>query len=115
MVAIKSIAMSLIIWIAAGCATATVGSYQAACEKRHSNFSEMVLCLKAAIAEDRRPTNWLDPLDRRQMSSNASVKLYILKAEQLTQQVQRGELTDLEARLALQELYVRLQLYDRFR
>jgi len=65
----------------------------------HSDFSEMVLCLKTAIAEDRRPA----------MSSDARVKLYVLKAEQLRQQVQRGELTDLEARLALQELYVRLR------
>jgi hypothetical protein len=100
MVTIKPIAMSLIICIAAGCAT--VGTYQEGCEKQHSDFSEMVLCLKAAIAGDRRPA----------MSSDAGVKLYVLKAEQLGQQVQRGELTDQEARLTLQELYVRLRLYE---
>ena len=108
MVTIKPIAMSLIICIATGCAT--VGTYQAGCEKQHSDFSEMVSCLKAAIAEDRRPV-W-EFRSPTAMSSNASVKLYVLKAEQLTQQVQRGELTDLEARVALQELYVRLKLYE---
>lgn len=40
--------------------------------------------------------------------SDAKVKLYILKADQLSQMVQKGELSDLDARVVLQELYVRL-------
>jgi len=79
-----------------GCAT--VGSYQADCEKQHSAFPEVVLCLKTALAKDQPAA-----------SKDARVRLYLLKADQLSQRVQRGELSDLDARVTLQELYVNLK------
>ena len=79
----------------AGCAT--VGTYQTQCESRHAAFPEMVLCLKDALASAPR-----NPM------SDAVVKLYMLKADQLSQMVQKGELSDVDARVALQELYIRL-------
>ena len=80
----------------AGCAT--VRSYQAQCEKQHAAFPDVVTCLKTAVASDPNP---------RFMSSEER-KLYLLKAEQLSQQVQKGEISDLDARVALQQLYVNL-------
>lgn len=94
---VKRTAILLVACLAYGCAT--VGSYQTECEKRHRAFPDVVVCLKAAVAED--PRWW--------MSSNASVKLYLLKAEQLSERVQRGEMSDLDARVAVQALYVDLQ------
>lgn len=85
----------------AGCISGctTVGSYQADCEKQHSAFPDVVRCLKDALAKDWRPS----------ASKDARVRLYLLKADQLSQRVQRGELSDLDARVALQELYVNLK------
>lgn len=79
----------------AGCAT--VGSYQAQCEKQHAAFPDVVTCLKTAVASDPNP---------RFMSEER--KLYLLKAEQLSLQVQKGQISDLDARVALQQLYVDL-------
>ena len=80
-----------------GCAS--IGSYQAECEKRSEAFAEIVQCLKASVASDSRPG----------MSKDARVKLYLLKADQLSQKVQSKEISELDAKVALQELYVRLK------
>lgn len=91
----KFIFPATVVGLLVGCAT--VGTYQTQCESRHAAFPEMVLCLKDALASDRR-----NPM------SDAKVKLYVLKADQLSQMVLKGEINDLDARVALQELYVRL-------
>ena len=80
-----------------GCAT--VGSYQSQCEKQNAAFADVVTCLKTALAADWRPA----------MSTDAKVKLYLLKADQLSQMVQKGEISELDARVKLQELYVHLK------
>ena len=95
MVTGKLVFVTTVVGLLAGCAT--VGSYQTQCESRHAAFPDIVLCLKDALTSDRR-----EPM------SDAKVKLYILKADQLSQMVQKGELSDLDARVVLQELYVRL-------
>jgi len=43
------------------------------------------------------------------MQNNPEVKLYLLKAEQLSEKVQKGEISDLDARVELQTLFVNLR------
>jgi len=78
----------------------SVGNYQTACEQMNSSFPEVVQCLKTSLASDAR------------MAGNAKVKLYTLKADQLSQMVQKKELSEIDARVALQELYVRLKRHE---
>ena len=87
----------LLVLSISGCAT--VGSYQSACEQEYSKLSDIVACLKKKIASDSRAS----------MKRDARVKLYLLKADQLVQYVQQGKLSEIDARVALQELYVRLK------
>lgn len=78
-----------------GCAT--VGKKQAECENQYSAFSEIVTCTKEAFAKNARAKN------------NADFKLYILKGEQLAEQVKFKEITDLDAKVEWQRLYVDLK------
>lgn len=78
-----------------GCAT--VGKKQAECENQYSVFSEIVSCTKEAFANDARAKN------------NPNFKLYILKGEQLAEKVKSKELTDLDAKVEWQKLYVELK------
>lgn len=77
-----------------GCAS--VGSLQADCERTNQTFPAAMSCLESKIAQDGR------------LSGNTDVKLYTLRARQLSQQVQAGEISDLDARVALQQLFVQL-------
>lgn len=79
-------------------ACATVGSYQDACEQQYAAFPDVVVCLKAKLSADWRPA-----------ARDSRVKLYLLKADQLSQMVQKGEMSEINARVALQELYVKLK------
>ncbi|MCJ8500131.1 hypothetical protein [Desulfatitalea alkaliphila] len=83
-------------FLCAGCAT--IGSYQAQCEQQTSSFPEMVACLKAKVTSDWRPSK-----------RNQKVKLYLLKADQLSYKVQSGEITEIDAKVELQELYLALK------
>jgi|SRR3989344_91680 len=95
MIKMKHILVLTIVGVLVGCAS--VGSYQEQCEKQHVAFSNMVLCLKTAISSNSRS------------AKDARVKLYLLKADQLSEQVQKGKISELDARVALQELYVVLK------
>lgn len=95
MIKMKHILALTIVGVLAGCAS--VGSYQEQCEIQHAAFSDMVRCLKTTISSNSRA------------AEDARVKLYLLKAEQLSQQVQKGEIGELDARVSLQELYVLLK------
>jgi hypothetical protein len=77
-----------------GCAAGK--SYQRECEEQTATFPAMVRCLKTALDADRRPYS-------------EETKLYVMKAEQLSQKVQRQEMSDADARVALQELRVQLK------
>ncbi len=90
-----SIALFVLAFYLGGCTT--VGNYQAECEQKNSLFPDVVQCLKTSLASDSR------------MARNSRVKLYTLKADQLSQMVQKKEITEIDARVALQELYVRLK------
>lgn len=84
-------------------ACATVGQLQADCESKSGTFPEMATCLRTAVAASDRPG----------MQSNPEVKLYLLKADQLSQRVSKGEISDLDARVELQTMYVNLRNQQR--
>ena len=78
-----------------GCVT--VGKKQAECENQYSKFSEIVACTKEAFANDARA------------KSNPDFKIYILKGQQLAEKVESKEITDLDAKVEWQNLYVDLK------
>ena len=96
----------LVALLLAGCATLSVGSAQEQCEKRHAAFPDVVTCLKDAVASGS--ASWGGAYINLSSKPTPELKLYLLKAEQLSQQVQKGEISDLDARVALQQLYVDL-------
>lgn len=78
-----------------GCTT--VGSIQADCQKSTSTFGAMAQCIEIGISQQPR------------LAANPSVELYRLKARQLAQRVDTGQLSDLDARVELQQLFVSLK------
>lgn len=96
-----------------GCATVVgVGYLQTECESKTKTFPEMANCLKLSIETHPRcgrlPAT-ATPTSKTCFNSSpndSSVKLYLLKAEQLSQGVQKKEISDLDARVELQKLYV---------
>ena len=78
-----------------GCAK--VSDYQASCEQRYQKLSDMANCLDASVKNDSR------------MASAPTPKLYVLAAKMLGQGVDEGKISDAQARLELQNLYVQLQ------
>lgn len=109
-----------------GCATATrldVTQLQSTCEKNNRAFPEVADCLKNAITTLQRcasaaEVGTLGVVLRDAMAgtkecytsdiSDSALRLYLLKAEQLSQRVQKHEIADLDARVTLQQLYVEL-------
>ncbi|HGF8972907.1 TPA: hypothetical protein ACJCXU_004451 [Yersinia enterocolitica] len=81
--------------ILAGCAK--VSDYQVKCEQQYSKFSEMATCLDNSVKTDSR------------LASAATPKLYVLTAKMLGEGVDQGKITDSQARLELQNLYVNMQ------
>jgi len=94
------LAVSLIFASLAGCAT--VGRLQASCEKTSTTFPELAACLNTSIAES----------GSSRMQNNPEVKLYVLKAEQLSQRVKNNEMSDIDARVELQTMYVNLKNHE---
>lgn len=78
-----------------GCAT--VGSYQAECEQKNTEFKNIVQCLKISTSSDSR------------MINNPKIKLYLLKADQLNQKIENKEISEIDAKLELQEYYLKLK------
>jgi hypothetical protein len=79
----------------AGCAN--IGTKQAACEQQYEKFSEIVSCTKVAVAENRKWKN------------DASAKYYVLRGEQLVEDMNSGKITELSARTEWQKLFVELK------
>lgn len=78
-----------------GCAN--VGSLQAECENTTSTFNQMVSCLDGRIKQDGR------------LARSQEVKLYMLRAQQLSQQVESKQIGELDAKVELQRLFVQLK------
>lgn len=81
----------------AGCATSGT-EMQAECEALHSKFPDIYHCTYSAVAA-RNP----------RILKDARAKLYLLRGEQLAQQVDDGKLSSLDAKVAWQQLYVELK------
>lgn len=78
-----------------GCAK--VSDYQVSCEQRYSKLSDMASCLDSSVKNDSR------------MATAPTPKLYVLAAKLLGQSVDEGKISDAQARLELQNLYVNMQ------
>ena len=77
-----------------GCTS--VGKIQAGCEQTSPTFPELATCLRTSIAGS----------DSSRMQNSPEVKLYLLKADQLSERVKKREISDLDARVELQQLYL---------
>ncbi|HCU2310641.1 TPA: hypothetical protein OUJ77_000630 [Klebsiella aerogenes] len=89
------IAVLIPIIILSGCAK--VSDYQASCEQRYAKLSDVANCLDISVKNDSR------------MASASTPKLYVLAAKMLGQGVDEGKISDAQARLELQNLYVNIQ------
>lgn len=78
---------------------AKVRHYQTACESQYAAFPAMVACLKGKIAQDRRMQSSQD---------TDLVRLYVTYADAAAAKVISGDMTEVDAKLALAELYTRL-------
>lgn len=76
-----------------GCATGT--AMKAECESRHSNFPEIVQCTKTLIAQ-RNPG----------LMNDERAKLYVWRGEQLAQAVTDGRISNIDAKVAWQQMLV---------
>lgn len=86
--------------VAYGCATA--GQYQSSCEKAHPDFAGMAACIKASVASDNR-------------INKEDLKLLAMKAEQLSGRVQSGQMSEIDARVELQQMVVDIDSAERAR
>ena len=84
--------------ILAGCATA--GQYQAECEKIYPQFGDMVSCLKERVNADWRSNR---PGDQ------PFVHRYLLEADKLAAMVQNKQISEIDARIRLSDLYMQLR------
>jgi len=82
-----------------GCAK--VSDYQASCEQRYSKLSDVATCLDISIKNDYR------------MGTAATPKMYVLAAKFLGQKVDSGDITDMQARMELQNLYINMQRQEK--
>jgi uncharacterized lipoprotein YajG len=78
-----------------GCAN--IGTKQSACEQQYEKFAEIVSCTKGAIDENRKWKN------------DAQAKYYVLRGEQLVEEIRGGKITELDARTEWQKLFVELK------
>lgn len=81
--------------IIAGCAS--VNTIQADCESTTSTFKELASCVTDGVRKE--PS----------LAGSDEGKLYLLKVEQLGGQVETGKISDLDARVELQQLAVQLK------
>lgn len=75
---------------------ATANAYQAECETQHPKFTEMVACLDKKISSNQF------------LSREPKPKLYLLTAKDLSSKVSNGSITEDQARLQLETLYVEI-------
>ena len=88
---------SLVATLLSACAI-TGTQMQAECESKHQNFSEMYWCTKEAVST-RNPT----------ILTDARAKLYLLRGEQLAQEVDDRKISSLDAKVIWQNLFIELR------
>ena len=85
----------VLICLIASCAT--VEKRQVACEEQYSKFLDIYSCTKQSIALDAR------------LNKDAGVKLYLLKGEQLVEQLNNSKISEIDAKTEWQKLFVELK------
>lgn len=90
------IALPILILALAGCAASGTQT-QAACETKSNDLGAIVRCTKDTLAE-KNPAKLQD----------AKAKLYLLRGEQLAADVAAGRMSNIDARVAWQKIYVDL-------
>jgi ABC-type uncharacterized transport system auxiliary subunit len=80
--------------ILAGCAN--MGKAQMQCEKQYQNFADIVQCTKNAFADNARVT------------ADARTRAYFLRGDQLVDQIKRGKISELDAKVEWQKMYLEL-------
>ena len=93
---LKRALLIAVITILAGCASGT--AMKAECEARYSDFPDIVRCTKALIAE-RRPG----------LMEDERAKLYVWRGEQLAKAVTEGRISNLDAKVAWQQMLIQGQ------
>lgn len=83
-----------------GCAK--VSDYQAKCEMQSDQLSVVADCLNKSVLSDSR------------MSDSPLTKMYVLAAKYLGEKVDAGEISDSQARLELQNFYMKLQAQENY-
>lgn len=86
----------LLCTLLAGCATGTM--MQAECESKHSQFPDIYRCTYDSIAQ-RSP----------HILQDGRAKLYLLRGEQLAQEVTEGRMSSLDAKVLWQQLFVQMK------
>jgi len=79
---------------------ATVEKRQVACEEQYSKFLDIYSCTKQSIGTDTR------------LNKDAGVKLYLLKGEQLVEQLNNGKISEIDAKTEWQKLFVELKQHE---
>jgi len=79
---------------------ATVEKRQVACEEQYGKFLDIYTCTKQSIATDAR------------LNKDAGVKLYLLKGEQLVEQLSNGKISEIDAKTEWQKLFVELKQHE---
>jgi len=90
----KHLTLLLAFFLLTSCAN--VGTKQAACEEQYNKFVDIFACTKNALADDKR------------LQKDPRTKLYLLKGEQLAEQLQNGKITEIDAKTEWQKLFVEL-------
>jgi hypothetical protein len=78
-----------------GCAN--IGKAQVGCENRYAAFADIVSCTKAAMADSSRAAN------------DSRVRAYFLRGDQLAEMVRKGNISNLDARVEWQNMYLELK------
>lgn len=103
----KKIFLLFAVLVLTGCASSTIYSLKAnqnRCEQQSEQFIEVYECTKQQLQAQS---------SERQADMSESARLYLLKGEQLKDQVLKNKISDLDAKYEWQKLYV--ELYNRHR
>lgn len=109
---ITSFIVACLTFLITSCATESSLSFQQQrCEQLQKSFPDMVICLKAAVASGqvKEPRGTFTGFFNLNRGPSSELKLYMLRAEQLSIQVKNGSISELDARVELQKLYVEIE------
>lgn len=93
----KHLALYFIVFLI-GCSSVSIGKIQTTCESMYSSFQQVISCTKDSLRA-QRPNAF----------NFAEVKFYFLKADELVDAINRGQITEIQAKVQLQQVYLNLK------